>query len=215
MIRSTAPKIIGGPLLPLKDWPRGPPQVVAKILAASDGPELECHRMPQASCNVQSSVAWHGEKRRVRNILGWTRRRSGSATTMSASYPTGHRPEPHGNVRGPGYTTEGTGHPCLEPQQTTVSPVGKDRKKADLKQWFEALPRWPVWSQAHNLAGPRLRQDLARTKPGGAPAPARPVRASAHRPRRRLLAAPDGPAAQDGPADHGASRRSPPPSGRT
>ena len=54
-------------------------------------------------------------KRRVRNILGWTRRRSGSATTMSASYPT-RTTEPFCNV-------------------------GKDRKKADLKQWFEALPR--------------------------------------------------------------------------
>ena len=101
-------------------------------------------------------------------------------------------------------------------------PRGLEKARMADGQWRLDPPgAQPVHHRPH-----RLRQDLARLRAGqpslppeavGAlPAPARPVRAAAHRPRRRLLAAPDEPAAQDGPAD---PRRlgppSPPPSGRT
>ena len=68
-----------------------------------------------ASCNVQSSVAWHGEKRRVRNILG----KDETAFRKRHDYVSIVSDQDNG----------------------TVLYVGKDRKKADLKQWFEALPR--------------------------------------------------------------------------
>ena len=64
---------------------------------------------------------------------------------------------------------------------------------------------------SHMPKSHRLRQDLAGLRPGqpglppgtvGAlPASADPVRAAAHRPRRRIVPTPDEPAAEDGPAD--------------